>query len=382
MRVIASVIAACLVAACSSRSSEPMTSKPSAGSSRSAFGTSSDGQPIELVTLRNGNGMEVRAMTYGAIIVSIKVPDRQGQFDDVVLGHDDAAGYFNNPPYFGAVVGRYGNRIAKGKFSLDGHTYTLATNNGANHLHGGNKGWDKAIWRAATSDESRGASATFSHTSPDGDEGYPGTVNATVTYTLNDQNELRIDYGATTDKPTVINLTQHSYFNLAGPRASNILEHRMMIVADRYTPVDDGLIPTGELASVQGTPFDFRQSTPIGARIDQQDTQLVRGKGYDHNFVLNRTADGLALAARVVDPVTGRTLEVLTTEPGVQFYSGNFLDGTLAGKGGVKYARRAGFCLETQHFPDSPNHPNFPSTALRPAETYKTSTVFRFGVDK
>jgi aldose 1-epimerase len=330
------------------------------------------------MTLRNASGMEVRAMTYGGIILSVRTPDRAHQIDDVVLGHDDAAGYFNNAPYFGAIIGRYGNRIARGMFALDGKPYTLATNNGPNHLHGGLKGWDQAVWNAAPFQDQRGVGIMFTHTSGDGEEGYPGTVQAAVTYTLTDDNQLRIDYQATTDKPTIINLTQHSYFNLAGSNASDILAHQLMIAADRYTPVDAGLIPTGELATVQGTPFDFRQATPIGTRINQKDTQLERGKGYDHNFVLNRQGDGLVLAARVFEPVTGRTLEVSTTEPGLQFYSGNFLDGTIAGKGGLKYGLRAGFCLETQHYPDSPNHANFPSTVLRPGHEYRSTTVFKF----
>ncbi len=345
---------------------------------RTSFGATADGRAIDLIALRNANGMEVRAMTYGGIIVSVKVPDRAGHFDDVVLGHDDAAGYFTNPPYFGAIIGRYGNRIARGTFTLDGRHYALATNNGPNHLHGGLKGWDQAVWTAAPFQDQRGAGIVFTHTSADGDEGYPGTVQATVTYTLTDANELRIDYGARTDKATVINLTQHSYFNLAGSMATDILSHQLMIAADRYTPVDAGLIPTGELASVEGTPFDFRQMTPIGARINQKDAQLERGNGYDHNFALNRQDSGMVLAARVSEPVTGRTLEVSTTEPGLQFYSGNFLDGTITGKGGVKYGRRAGFCLETQHYPDSPNHATFPSTVLRPGQEYRTTTVFKF----
>jgi aldose 1-epimerase len=345
---------------------------------RRAFGRTPDGRPIDLLTLRNASGAEVRTMTYGGIILSVKVPDRAHQFDDVVLGHDAAAGYFNNAPYFGAIIGRYGNRIARGRFTLDGKSYSLATNNGPNHLHGGLKGWDQAVWNAAPFEDPRGVGIVFTHESPDEDEGYPGTVRATVTYTLTDANELKIDYVARTDKPTIINLTQHSYFNLAGSKASDILGHQLMIAADRYTPVDAGLIPTGELAPVQGTPFDFRQATPIGARINQNDAQLERGKGYDHNFVLTRQGDGLVLAARVLEPVTGRTLEVWTTEPGLQFYSGNFLDGTIAGKGGVKYGLRAGFCLETQHYPDSPNHANFPSTVLRPGQEYRSTTVFRF----
>jgi len=378
---ICTVLVVAASAACARPSSEPMSSN-SGRLLRRAFGAAPDGTPIELITLTNANGMEVRAMTYGGIILSIKVPDRTGKIADVVLGHDDAAGYFDNASYFGAIVGRYGNRIARGRFTLDGTTYTLATNNGVNHLHGGQKGWDKAVWRAATFDDHRGVGVTLAHSSPDGDEGYPGRVDATVTYTLTDANELRLDYGATTDKPTPINLTQHTYFNLATAGAGTVLNHQLRINADRFTPVDEGLIPTGELASVEGTPFDFRKATAIGERIDRKDTQLERGRGYDHNFVLNRPAEGLASAALVVEPTTGRTLEVLTTEPGVQFYSGNFLDGTIVGKGGVRYPRRGGFCLETQHFPDSPNHPDFPSTVIRPGETYKTSTVFRFGVQK
>lgn len=347
---------------------------------KSPFGRTGEGRAIDLITLRNQNGMEVRAMTYGGIILSLKVPDRSSQVDDVVLGHDAAAGYFANAPYFGAIVGRYGNRIAKGRFTLDGHEYALATNNGVNHLHGGNKGWDQAVWNAEPFQDKRGVGVVLTHASPDGDEGYPGAVKATVTYTVTDTNELRVDYLATADKPTVINLTQHSYFNLAGLKGTDVLGHQLMIAADRYTPVDEGLIPTGELAPVLGTPLDFRQRTPIGARIDQTHVQLQRGNGYDHNFVLTRQGDGLALAARVLEPITGRTLEVTTTEPGVQFYSGNFLDGTIAGKGGARYGRRAGFCLETQHYPDSPNHSNFPSTVLRPGQEYRSTTVFKFGV--
>ena len=367
-----------LAASCSNRSSNPMA-QPLSPPITVPFGVTADGRPIDLITLRNARGMVVRAMTFGGIVLSVSVPDRAGHFDDVVLGHDDAGGYFSNAPYFGALIGRYGNRIARGRFTLDGHTYTLATNNGANHLHGGVRGWDQQVWNAAPFHDRRGVGVILTHTSSDGDEGYPGRVEATVTYTLTDANELRIDYLATTDRPTIINLTQHSYFNLAGSRASDVLGHQLMIAADRYTPVDAGLIPTGELAPVQGTPFDFRVSTPIGARIDQKDTQLEYGKGYDHNFVLNREGSALVVAARVLEPVTGRTLELSTTEPGLQFYSGNFLDGTIAGKGGAKYDRRSGFCLETQHYPDSPNHANFPSTVLRPGQPYATTTVFTFG---
>lgn len=369
-------VAVLAVAAGCSRESSPM---PSSRLTQQPFGHTADNQGIDIVTLRNLNGIEVRVMTYGGAIVSLRTPDRSGRVDDIVLGHDTAEGYFANSPYFGILVGRYANRIAKGAFTLDGKKYRLATNNGANHLHGGKKGWDQAVWKADPFQDARGAGVVLTHTSADGDEGYPGAVTAKVTYTLTDDNALVVDYLATTDKPTVINLTQHSYFNLSGGQSADILGHELMINADRYTPVDEGLIPTGELASVQGTPFDFRTSTKIGARIGQDDVQLKRGKGYDHNWVLNRQGGGLSLAARAVEPTSGRTLEISTTEPGIQFYSGNFLDGSITGKGNVKYGLRAGFCLETQHYPDSPNHPDFPTTVLRPGQEYKSQTVFKFG---
>ncbi|HKW02823.1 MAG TPA: aldose epimerase family protein [Vicinamibacterales bacterium] len=346
------------------------------------FDRTPDGESVDLITLRNQAGIEVRIMTWGATILSIKTPDRAGALDDITLGFDTFAPYVDKAPYFGAVVGRYGNRIAKGKFTLDGKTYTLVTNNGANALHGGTRGFDKRLWKADTFQNASGVGVKMSYTSADGEEGYPGTLAAEVTYTLNDKNQLVVDYHATTDKATVVNLTQHTYFNLAGGKANDILGHELMLNADRYTPVDDTLIPTGELAPVAGTPFDFRTATAIGARIGQDNEQLKRGKGYDHNWVLTRQGDGLSLAARVVEPTTGRTLEVSTTEPGIQFYSGNFLDGKLTGKGGRVYPQRSGFCLETQHFPDSPNHANFPSTVLRPGQEYKTQTVFTFGTQK
>jgi len=342
------------------------------------YGRTADGAGVTEYTLRNGNGVEVRAIDYGAIITSIKAPDRSGALADVVLGFDSLAGYLEQPPYFGAVVGRYGNRIAKGQFTLDGRVYTLAKNNGPNHLHGGVRGFDKVLWQAAPSET--GAVVTFLRISPDGEEGYPGVLQARVTYMLTDANELVVEYRATTDKPTPVNLTQHTYFNLAGEGSGDILGHELTIHADRYTPVDATLIPTGELAPVQGTPFDFRKATPIGARINGTHEQLAYGKGYDHNWVLNRIASALVPAARLVDPKSGRTLEVATTEPGMQFYSGNFLDGTVRGKGGHVYGRRTGLCLETQHFPDSPNQPAFPSTILRPGGTYWSKTVFTFGV--
>ncbi|HUL72370.1 MAG TPA: aldose epimerase family protein [Vicinamibacterales bacterium] len=373
-----------LAAGCSrDTSSTPASNAADQGRMTMApFARTPDDQAVELITLRNQAGIEVRLMTYGATIVSLKAPDKNGQIDDVVLGFDDFPPYLDKSPYFGSVVGRYGNRIAKGKFTLDGQTYTLATNNGPNHLHGGVKGFDKKIWKAEPFQDKNGPGVKFSYTSLDGEEGYPGTLKAEVTYTLTDASQLIVDYHATTDKATVVNLTQHTYWNLAGTKAADILGHQLMLNADRYTPVDDTLIPTGELAPVEGTPFDFRTPTAIGARINQDNPQLKFGKGYDHNFVLTRQGDGLSLAARVVEPTTGRTLEISTTEPGIQFYSGNFLDGTITGKGGRVYPQRSGFCLETQHFPDSPNQPKFPSTVLRPGQEYKTQTVFSFGVQK
>ena len=338
------------------------------------------GKAVEMATLENSHGVEVQAINYGAIITSLKVPDRAGKVADVVLGFDQPQGYWADPPppFFGSVVGRYGNRIAKGQFSIAGKTYKLATNNGPNHLHGGVRGFDKVLWDMSTKDTPQGSSVVFTRTSPDGEEGYPGNLHVTVTYTLTEKNELIVDYRATTDKATPVNLTQHSYFNLAGEGSGDILGHQLTIYADRYTPVDDTLIPTGELAPVQGTPFDFRQATAIGARINADNAQLKAGKGYDHNYVLNRKGSGLEPAARLTDPKSGRTLEVATTEPGIQFYSGNFLDGTIKGKGGHVYAHRSGLCLETQHYPDSPNKPSFPSTILQPGKVYSTRTVMTF----
>lgn len=336
-----------------------------------------DGTEVEAFTLKNTNGLEVRAITYGAIITSITTPDRAGAFRDIVLGFDTLDPYVKGHPFFGAIVGRYGNRIAKGRFVLDKTEYTLATNNGPNHLHGGVRGFDKYVWKADVLSEN---SLRFSRVSPDREEGYPGTLNVEVIYSLTNYNELIVDYAATTDLPTHVNLTQHSYFNLAGQGSGDVLGHEMTINADRYTPVDSALIPTGELAPVEGTPFDFRKPTAIGARIDATHPQIKSGGGYDHNFVLERqTADRLELAARVVEPKSGRWMEVATSEPGVQFYTGNFLDGSITGKGGASYGRRSGFCLETQHFPDTPNRENFPTTELRPGERYSSRTVFKFG---
>jgi aldose 1-epimerase len=310
------------------------------------------------------------------------VPDRSGHPADVVLGYDSLQGYLTASPYFGAIVGRYANRIARGRFTLDGRTYRLATNDGPNHLHGGVKGYDKVVWRARSFQRGDTAGVRLEHTSPDGDEGYPGTLRVAVTYTLTPANKLVVDYEAASDRPTPVNLSQHSYFNLSGEGSGDILQHVLTIRADRYTPVDTTLIPTGELAPVAGTPFDFRTPTAIGARISQSNVQLRRGKGYDHNFVLNRTGTGLQHAHRVLDPRTGRTLDIATTEPGLQFYSGNFLDGSIAGKAGHVYGHRSAIVLETQHFPDSPNHPGFPSTILRPGREYRSRTVFAFGVER
>jgi aldose 1-epimerase len=363
-----------------STTAAPVAAKPGAGVTREKFGTTGDGTAVDVFTLRNTAGVEMRAITYGGIITSLKVPDRSGAMGDIVLGFDSLDGYLKGHPFFGAIVGRYGNRIGKGRFTLDGKTYALATNNGPNHLHGGLRGFDKFVWQAEPMSGRTGL--IFSRTSPDGEDGYPGTLSVRVSYELTDRNELIVEYHATSDKATPVNLTQHSYFNLAGDGAGDILQHRMLINADRYTPVDATLIPTGELAPVKGTPFDFTTATAIGARIGDSHPQLKNGQGYDHNWVLNRSGVDLSLAARVVEPSTGRTLEVSTTEPGVQFYTGNFLDGKLTGKGGHVYQRRNGFCLETQHFPDSPNKPNFPSTIVKPGQEYSSKTVFTFGIDK
>jgi len=345
----------------------------------SVFGTMPDGTRVDAFTLKNGHGVEVRIITYGAAIASIKVPDRAGRFDDIVTGFDNLEGYVERSRFFGAIAGRYANRIANARFTLDGKTYELAANNGKNHLHGGRRGFDKAVWKGTPFERDGNSGVTLTYVSRDGEEGYPGTLTATVTYTLTANDELALDYEATTDKATPVNLTNHSYFNLAGDGHGDILQHRLTIAADRYTPVDETLIPTGELAPVSGTPFDFRQPTAIGARIDADAEQIRRGKGYDHNFVLN--GSGLRKAARLVDPSSGRTLDVSTTEPGMQLYTGNNLDGA-AGKGGHTYGKRTSLCLETQHFPDSPNHATFPTTILRPGEHFRSKTVFTFGVER
>jgi aldose 1-epimerase len=359
----------------------PAAPAAKSGITSQPFGKTSGGEQVTVYTLTNAKGVEARILDLGGRIQSLKVPDRKGTLGDVVLGFETVDGYLSGNPYFGAIVGRYGNRIAKGHFTLDGKEYTLPINNGANALHGGIKGFDKQVWKAKPSEAKDGPTLTLTYVSKDGEEGYPGTLTATVTYTLTNTNELRIHYLATTDKPTVLNLTNHSYFNLKGQGNGDILGHVLTLNADGFTPVDSGLIPTGEIRTVGGTPFDFRKPMKIGDRIDAADEQIKFGGGYDHNFVLNGKAGTLRQAARVSDPETGRVMEVLTTEPGVQFYTGNFLDGTLTGKGGKVYQKRYGFCLETQHYPDSPNKPNFPSTVLKPGAKYDTTTVFRFSTE-
>jgi aldose 1-epimerase len=352
--------------------------KAKMGVVKTPFGKTADGKPVDLYVLTNDNGMTVKIMTLGAAITELWVPDREGKLADVNLGFDDVKGFESKGnPFFGCVVGRVCNRIAKGKFTLNGKEYTLATNNGPNHLHGGNKGFDKKLWEAV-SDGVKGkvAFVSFRCTSPDGEEGYPGEVKAQVTYYLNDANELRIAYKATTDRPTPINLTNHAYFNLAGHNAGDILGHELTLKASKYTPTDDTLIPTGKIAPVKSTPFDFTEPHTMGERIGQLKGDPV---GYDLNYVLSSGGSSKpVLAATVREPKSGRVMEVLTTEPGIQFYTGNFLDGTVKGKGGAVYKKHAGFCLETQHFPDSVNHPSFPSTTLQPGKTYSSATVFRF----
>jgi aldose 1-epimerase len=342
------------------------------------FGKMPDGTPVDLYTLTNGKGMEVKITNYGGIVVSIKTPDRNGKLDDIVLGYDTLDGYLKRNPMFGTIVGRYANRIARARFTLNGVEYTLARNSGENHIHGGPKGFDKQVWRAKPVSRREGVALELGYLSKDGEEGFPGTLSATVTYTLTADNELKIDYLAQTDKDTIINLTNHSYFNLAGD--GDVLEHEVMINADRFTPIGAGSIPTGELRDVKGTPLDFTQSKAIGARIDSQDEQMILGRGYDHNYVLNHKPGERGLAAVVYEPKTGRVMEVHTTEPGVQLYTGNNLDGSITGKGGRVYGRRTGLCLETQHFPDSPNKPQFPSTVLKRGEKYQTTTIYKFSV--
>ncbi len=346
---------------------------------KKAFGTAPEGT-ADLYTLKNRNGMEVRVTTYGGIVQGISVPDKNGQFADVVLGFDSLSGYLGEHPFMGAIIGRYGNRIAKGMFTIDGKEYTLPINNKPNSLHGGVQGFDKHLWQGNVIERDDAVGVALTRTSPDMEQGYPGNLKVKVEYLLNNDNELVINYAATTDQKTICNLTNHAYFNLKGEGKGDILGQELTINAKAFTPVDATLIPTGELRPVKGTPFDFTEATAIGARVDADNEQLKHGGGYDHNFVLDRKGEGPVLAATLYDPISGRFMEVLTEEPGIQFYSGNFLDGTLTGKSGQPYNFRDGLCLETQHFPDSPNQEAFPSTILNPGETYQTSTIYRFSV--
>jgi aldose 1-epimerase len=363
-----------MLAGCSSVSTAPEHI------SRKPFGNTKEGTPVYLFTLRNEGGAEARISNYGGLVVSLKVPDKKGKMGDVTLGYDKLSDYIKDTPYFGALIGRYGNRIARGKFSLNGQQYTLATNNYPNALHGGVKGFDKVVWEPTIVASAQGPSLKLTYLSKDGEEGYPGNLSVTAVYTLTHDNALKLEFTATTDKDTVVNLTHHSYFNLAGK--GTVLNHVVMIPADKSTPVDSTLIPTGELQPVDGTPFDFRKPTAIGARIAQDNEQLKFGKGYDHNWVVNKPLGQYGLMARVSEPTSGRVLEVFSDEPGLQFYSGNFLDGTLKGKGGWVYQFRNGFCMEPQHYPDSPNQPKFPPVVLRPGKTYKNTIIYRFSVAK
>jgi aldose 1-epimerase len=373
-------LAALALGACSSKSNDTSSTSgntPNTTMKREPFGKAPDG-PVDLYTLTNSNGVTASITTYGGRVVSLKVPDNKGTLGDVVLGFDSIDGYLAENPYFGALIGRYGNRIGKARFTLDGKVYELAANDGMNSLHGGKKGFDKVIWTAADVSTADSPALELRYVSKDMEEGYPGELTSLVTYTLTKQNELKIDYKATTNMNTVLNLTNHSYWNLAGQGDGDILGHHLAIPASKFTPVDKTLIPTGELKSLDGSPLDFRNSTAIGERIDKNDEQLKFGKGYDHNFCIDGADGTLKRCAIVADSKSGRTMEVLTTHPGVQFYTGNFLDGTIKGKGGKVYGHRSALCLETQHYPDSPNKPNFPTTELKPGETYNHTTVYRF----
>jgi len=350
------------------------------------FGKTPDGTPVEIYTLRNSRGAQVRIMTYGGIIQSLIVPDKNGKFGDVVLGFDTLDGYTRDAyvkacPYFGALIGRYGNRIGGAKFTLEGQTYTLATNNGVNTLHGGLKGFDKVVWTAKPVDSAYGPSLVLTYLSKDGEEGFPGNLVVTATYSLTEDNALKLEYTAYTDRPTVVNLTQHSYFNLSGQGHGDILSDLVYINSDKTTPVDAGLITTGEFKAVDGSPFDFRTPTAIGKRINDPDPVLQYGPGYDHNWVINKPLGQYGLMARVTDPASGRVLEVYSDEPGLQFYTGNFLDGTLTGKGGAVYQKHSAFAMEPQHYPDSPNKPNFPSVELKPGQEYHNTIVYKFSVE-
>jgi aldose 1-epimerase len=373
LALLGALTLACLTQACAKKE----TSDVKNDVKKQAFGKMPDGTEVELYTLTNANGMQAGIITYGGTVVSLTAPDRNGKYADVVLGMDDVAGYMKATAFFGAIIGRYGNRIGHAQFSLDGRVYKLPANDGPNTLHGGPAGFDKRVWSAVPGTSADGQTLELTYISQDGEAGFPGTLTSKVVYTLTAKNELKIDYTATTDKPTVVNLTNHSYFNLAGAGEGDILTHEVMIDAASFTPVDSTLIPTGELRPVAGTPFDFTKPTAVGARIEANDEQIKFGKGYDHNWVLNKGAGGLTKAAEVHETRSGRVMEVWTTEPGLQFYTGNFLDGTLQGKGKT-YVRRGALCMETQHYPDSPNKASFPSTELKPGATYRTTTVYAF----
>ncbi|MGH8023596.1 MAG: aldose epimerase family protein [Limisphaerales bacterium] len=391
MSALTAIAAAAIATGCANRSTSPAPApeaSPRASSgarvtiTHEPFGVTQDGKPVEIYTLKNNNGMVVRILTYGGIVQTIKVPDKNGQMGDVVLGFDNLGGYLTNSPYFGALIGRYGNRIAKGHFTLDGKEYTLFTNDVPNSLHGGRFGFDKKVWTVDRAGVVKhGVVLQLSYISPDGEEGYPGTLRVTATYGLRaGKNNLRLTFRATTDEDTVVNLTAHSYFNLSGQGNGTVLGELVYINADKYTPVDSTLIPTGQIAPVQGTPFDFLKPTAIGARIHEDNQQLKYAGGYDQNFVMNHPMGKLGLDARVTDPRSGRVLEIFSTAPGLQFYSGNFLDGTIVGKDGAVYVHRGAFAMEPQHYPDSPNHPNFPSTVLRPGQVYHNTIVYEFSV--
>ncbi len=388
MKIIFLVTFSMLIISCKTTSIQPESNQnkiPETKIKKETFGKINDGTEAEIYTLINKTGSEVKITNYGGTVVSLKMPDKNGKFDDVVLGFDSVSGYTNEAylksnPYFGAIIGRYANRIGKAKFKIGENEIKLNANNGENNLHGGRKGFDKVFWQLNEVANENGQAIECTYLSKDGDENFPGNLTVKVVYNLTDDNELKIDYTATTDKETVVNLTHHSYFNLGGN--GDILNHKLQIFADKFTPIDDKSIPKDDNKSVAGTPFDFRQAKEIGKEINAKDEQIINGKGYDHNFVLNGEIGKIRLAATVREESSGRKLEVFTTEPGIQLYSGNYLDATLTGKYGKVYAQRTGFCLEPQHFPDSPNRPDFPTTLLKPNETYTTSTVYKFSVIK
>lgn len=384
LRITGVLMFALTLAACNAPKKDPVTEPAqdtvttAASISETSFGSLPDGTPLKLFTLRNASGIEVNITNYGGIITSLKTPDRDGNLEDIVLGYDSLAGYLKAPSFFGALVGRYGNRIANGKFKLEGKTYTLVQNNGKNHLHGGNKGFDKVVWTPEASSTADAATLKLTYLSKDMEEGYPGNLQVTVVYSLGNDNALSISYEATTDKTTVVNLTNHSYFNLSGNTKRDILGHTLTLKASKFIPVDAGLIPTGELKPVKGTPFDFTQPAVIGARINDADPQIKIGRGYDHCYVFDKPAGAYEQVGTLYDSISGRQMDVFTSEPGTQVYSGNFLDGSITGKFNTVYAQRYAVCIETQHFPDSPNKPEFPSVVLKPGEVYKTRTTYQF----